>query len=41
MEPGIERFPMQPGDVERTCADISRARDVDPDRLHPYLTRPR
>jgi UDP-glucuronate 4-epimerase len=24
--PGIERLPAQPGDVERTCADISRAR---------------
>ena len=28
VEPRIERFPMQPGDVERTYADISRAREL-------------
>ena len=28
MEPRIERFPMQPGDVERTYADISKAREL-------------
>jgi UDP-glucuronate 4-epimerase len=27
VEPRIERLPMQPGDVERTYADIERARD--------------
>ena len=27
VEPRIERLPMQPGDVERTYADIARARD--------------
>ncbi len=28
VEPRIERLPMQPGDVERTFADISKARDL-------------
>ncbi|NIP59907.1 MAG: hypothetical protein GWM92_16470 [Gemmatimonadetes bacterium] len=28
MEPEIQRLPMQPGDVERTWADISKARDL-------------
>jgi UDP-glucuronate 4-epimerase len=27
-EPRIERFPMPIGDVERTCADIGRAREL-------------
>lgn len=26
--PTIDRRPMQPGDVQRTCADISRARTL-------------
>ena len=28
VEPRIEQLPMQPGDVVRTCADISRARQL-------------
>lgn len=28
VEPSIERLPMQPGDVRRTCADITKARTV-------------
>jgi UDP-glucuronate 4-epimerase len=28
IEPAIDRQPPQPGDVERTCADISRAREM-------------
>jgi len=28
IEPRIHRLPAQPGDVSRTCADISRARDL-------------
>jgi UDP-glucuronate 4-epimerase len=28
VEPRIRRLPMQPGDVERTYADISRAREL-------------
>lgn len=28
IEPVIERLPMQPGDVDRTFADVSRARDL-------------
>lgn len=28
VEPVLERLPMQPGDVERTCADITRARTL-------------
>jgi UDP-glucuronate 4-epimerase len=28
VEPRIDRLPMQPGDVERTYADVSRARDL-------------
>jgi UDP-glucuronate 4-epimerase len=28
VEPEIERLPMQPGDVERTYADVSRAREL-------------
>src|SRR5690606_25282504 len=28
VEPRIERLPMQPGDVERTFADVSRAREL-------------
>jgi UDP-glucuronate 4-epimerase len=34
VEPRIRRLPMQPGDVQRTFADISRARELlgyDPD----------
>jgi UDP-glucuronate 4-epimerase len=28
MDPKIEQMPLQPGDVRRTCADITKARDV-------------
>jgi UDP-glucuronate 4-epimerase len=28
VEPRLRRLPPQPGDVERTCADVSRARDL-------------
>ena len=28
VEPRIKRLPMQPGDVERTYADISKARNL-------------